>query len=133
MIQENKNIREIIESEEPYFDNAWEHALYHLDIGLGVLFEEFEGRDHKKLYKKLLKRVNKIRAEYIGYCDTKSIISRDQYLDLKYFYVNDNEAMKYPFPLRVLSHNVTSGIVIVRKINDIHPYVSKHLPWLNDI
>lgn len=133
MINKNKTIRETIESEESQFDNAWEHALYHLDIGTGVLFEEFEGRDHKKLYSKLTKLVNKIKSEYVGYCDTKSIITKDQYLDLKYLYVHDESALNYPFPIRVLSHKIDTGVVIVRKTNEISPYLLQKLPWLNDI
>jgi hypothetical protein len=129
----NKNIRQIIESEESKFDNAWEHAIFHLDIGAGVLFEEFEGRDHKKLYTKLLKVISKIKSEYEGYCDSKSIITQDKYLDLKYLFVNDPNAMKFPFPLRVISHKIDTGLVVVVKINNIAPYLLQKLPWLNDI
>ena len=80
-MKKNFNLREVIESEESQFDNAWEHALYHLDIGTGVLFEEFEGRDHKKLYTKLTKIINDTAriSQSIDYkcsvCGTKDILN----------------------------------------------------------
>lgn len=133
MINKNKTIREIIEIEEPEFNNAWEHSLYHLNIGTGVLFEEFEGRDHKKLYSKLTKILNKLESEYETYRAKPSIITKDQYLDLKYFYVTDTKAMNYPFPIRILKHNVSTNTVEVRKLNNPSNYLLEHWPWLSDI
>ena len=133
MLQKNKTIREVIESEESEFDNAWEHALYHLNLGTGVLFEEFEGRDHKKLYSKLIKIVDKIQDEYKTYRGKPSIITKEQYLDLKYFFVSDLKAMNFPFPIRVLKHDVATNTVEVRKLNEPSEYLSEQFPWLNDI
>jgi hypothetical protein len=133
MIHTNKNIREIVEIEEPEFDNAWEHSMYHLKIGAGVLFEEFEGRDHKKLYSKLIKTIEKIEDEYKTYRGKPSIITKDQYLNLKYFYVNDDNAMNYPFPIRILKYNVDENTINVRKLNEPSEYLVNEFPWLNDI
>ena len=134
MIDKNKTIREIIESEEPEFNNAWEHALYHLTIGTCVLFEEFEGRDHNKLYSKLTKIVNKIQEEYDTYKETPTLITKEQYIELKKLFIEDPNAMKYEFPIRVISTNGDGPMVNIHKYRRKPAlYLREKLPWLNDI
>lgn len=134
MIQKNKTIREIIESEQSEFDNTWEHALYHLKLGTTVLFEEFEGKEHAKLYNKLNKLVDKILFEYESYKNAQISITKEQYLELKKLFIEDPNAMKYPFPIRVINIDPNESIVNVFKYPvKISPYLLEKLPWLNDL